>query len=710
MTIRHLLASTVLYSVFLAGSCMGQDTIKKYDLKEVVVTAFRTKSNLGNLPHSIQVLKKKDIECIPSKDLGDILKKTAGMDIVEYPGLKSNIGMRGFAPDAHGSTYTMVLLNGMPVGTQNISTIDLQMAQQIEILKGPFSAFFGSGAMAGIVNIVTPVTRGKLTGNVGIVGGTYGTGQATVNMGGSLGKKLNFDLYAKGFTQQKDFKTGSRNILKMTDLEKEIMDSLSYNKPFLNSSYNKYNAGFRLGWDISKNWQVSLFEDLFLANDVLMNGTFWGIYGQQQKDLQRLSQSMIITGKEGRHSMRFSPYFINDKETYFNDLSEDHYITNVNNANTYGFIIQDEVVLDNHTLVFGIDNKSDRYTSKQWLGRSNPGAPYQPDNTNMATGAFFQYRISLLNNKLNLSTGARYDLISFKIHDTEYMDISKATEIYNTVNPNFGIQYSIIPGLKLHTSAGTAFLAPDAFKKTGTYSFTSTYGAKVYRGNPELKPESSQSVDFGLSFSKRKLGLSADITLFASNHRGMIVYDYSNHDTTTFINSDNGKMSGLEGNLAFDCGVFADYRFSLKLYTNFTHLFRAEFQTGGQISDMKYVRKNNASFGIQFENFKGFTTGLNARYIGHRLEDNWLYMFDYSTNLNVPFTTQEGFPIRQGLINTFVLEHPDFLVIDFSCSYMFMRRWKIGVEIQNLTDENYTEKDSFYMPGRMIFGNLTYQF
>lgn len=712
MTIKiHLVA--ILFAISssaLSGYCQDQDSISKYDIEEIVVSAFRTRSNFNDLPHSIQVLLKKDIESIPSENLSDLLKKTSGIDVIEYPGLQSNIGMRGYSPTAHGYTYTMVLINGMPVGTNNIASLDLQMADQVEILKGPFSAFFGSGAMAGIVNIVTPLSKGKIKGSAGLALGSYGTGQAKVRAGGSLGKKMSFDIYAKAMSQQNNFKTGRRNLLKMTDSEKEVMDPLSYNQTFENTSYEKYNAGLRFGWDLNNNWQINLYEDMFMAKDVLMHGTFWGIYGQQQKDLQRMSHNMVLTGQSGRHSLRFSPYFISDKETYFSDLSDDRYTISVNHTNTYGFIMQDEISLGSHSVLFGIDNKSIKYQSMQWSGAETRTAPYQPNHTNISTGTFFQFKMNLLDNKLNLSTGVRYDYIQFKVSDTDYMIASQASEVHHTLNPNLGVQYSILPGLKIHASTGTAFLAPDAFKKTGSYSYTSSYGTSTYKGNPDLKPETSLSADLGLALIKREIGLSADITLFANSHKDMIVFDYSSPDTTTFMNSDNARMNGLEGNLAFDFGVFADYRYSLKLYAGLTHLLKAEVQIDTIVSDMNYVRGNNAAFGIEFRNFKGFAARINARYIGHRLEDNWLYAYDYNTWQKIPYTTASGEPIRQGLINEPILEHPDFMVIDLSCSYTFKNRFKFGLQIQNLADENYTEKDTYYMPGRMITGSFTYQF
>ena len=49
----------------------------------------------------------------------------------------------------------LVLVDGIPVGTDNISTLNLDNTTQVEVLTGPFSSFFGTNAMGGIVNMTT---------------------------------------------------------------------------------------------------------------------------------------------------------------------------------------------------------------------------------------------------------------------------------------------------------------------------------------------------------------------------------------------------------------------------------------------------------------------------------------------------------------------------------------------------------------------------
>lgn len=711
MKIRLFIPSVcILFAGAASVKAQQCDSLKSINVDEVTVSAFRVKSDIKQMPLNVQVLQKKDIHGVPNESVSDLLKKLSAVDIVEYPGFSASIGMRGFSPTAHGSTYTLLLVNGIPAGTQNPSTIDLNVAEQVEILRGPYSSFFGSGAMAGVVNIVTPMSSDQLHGAVGLSAGSFGTVGSKAQVGGRIIGKLNFDLSVKWVKQYDDYKTGTHNLLNMSDAEKQLMDDKSYGNTFKNTQYGKYNANFRVGYHLSDKWQINLYQDVFVADHILSNGNFWGTYGSNEKGLTRWGQSLSITGLEGIHSIKFAPYMSNEDVKYYNNISDTSYVTSRNNFKTYGFVLQDAIKFGNHTLIAGIDNYSQKYVNQQWSNRLNRTTPYQPDYANIANGAFVQGRFNFFDNKLTAAVGARFDLMYFKVFDTDYIKTAKSTEAYRTLNPNLGLHYTLLPGLTVGATAGTAFLAPDAFKKTGSYSYATKYGNKVYVANPGLKPEKSQSYDVSISYVNSLKGIHAGVTYFDNTHKGLMVNDKSRPDTTSFKNADNASMQGVEVAFAYDLGSLADYRYSLKLYTNFTHLLKADVTLNNVTSRMKYVRKNNASFGVEFKSPTSLMARINGRFIGHRLEDNWLYGYDSKAKKNVPLQTTDGQPIRPGLESVSVPEHPDFMVFDATCSYTFVKKYGVAISVQNLLDENYTEKDGYYMSGRMVTISFSYSF
>ena len=172
-------------------------------------------------------------------------------------------------------------------------------------------------------------------------------------------------------------------------------------------------------------------------------------------------------------------------------------------------------------------------------------------------------------------------------------------------------------------------------------------------------------------------------------------------------------MSGLEFLLSSNIGALFSDRFKLELYVNYTYMLKNNVdETFNDISgndsivtrQMLYTRSSNGNFGLLFDNYNGFSTRLHARYIGTRLErDNF-------SSLRPDITIEEYFMEGGYIASDKILEHPASLVFDYSAYYTINGNKRLGITISNLFDENYTEKDGYNMPGRMIIGSFSYSF
>ena len=119
---------------------------------------------------------------------------------------------------------------------------------------------------------------------------------------------------------------------------------------------------------------------------------------------------------------------------------------------------------------------------------------------------------------------------------------------------------------------------------------------------------------------------------------------------------------------------------------------------------IKYVRSQNVTFGLDFTTREGLQFGLSGRYIGQRWEDNW---FGYYPNIRTGLATRVAAeqPDWGGR-----LQHPSALIFGASLHYTIKQRLGLGVNVDNLYDEHYTEKDGYHMPGRTVRFKLSYQF
>lgn len=128
-----------------------QETV--YTSETVVVTATRTKRDIEEVSIPVSVVSGEEIQRSGSMRLSDILSEQTGMQIVNDHG--TGLQVQGFNPD-----YTLIMIDGNPVigrtaGTLDLTRISVRNVEQIEIVKGPSSALWGSDALAGVVNIIT---------------------------------------------------------------------------------------------------------------------------------------------------------------------------------------------------------------------------------------------------------------------------------------------------------------------------------------------------------------------------------------------------------------------------------------------------------------------------------------------------------------------------------------------------------------------------
>ncbi|HHP7244568.1 MAG TPA: TonB-dependent receptor plug domain-containing protein, partial [Elainellaceae cyanobacterium] len=179
------------------------------DAIQVVVTATRTEEEIQDVPRSVTVITREQIEeqSNLTTNLQDILGQTV-------PGLDSPTFTTDFTPRLRGRA-PQVLINGVPIssnqdaGFSPLTSIAPSAIERVEVVRGP-SAAFGEGATGGVINIITrgaeaePVTvvetrvnsRGDLAAESF---GTYVEYGFSGPLGGSFDGLFNFSWERFGF-------------------------------------------------------------------------------------------------------------------------------------------------------------------------------------------------------------------------------------------------------------------------------------------------------------------------------------------------------------------------------------------------------------------------------------------------------------------------------------------------------------------------------
>lgn len=128
-----------------------------YEMDEIVVTATRYPLALQNIAVATMVIDRTDIESLHALEISEVLRGIAGVDVKDYgtPGSVTSVTLRGIPTNG-----TLVLVNGQPLNTAttgmaDLSVIDINSVERIEIVKGPVSSIYGANTLGGVVNIIT---------------------------------------------------------------------------------------------------------------------------------------------------------------------------------------------------------------------------------------------------------------------------------------------------------------------------------------------------------------------------------------------------------------------------------------------------------------------------------------------------------------------------------------------------------------------------
>ncbi|HYM92115.1 MAG TPA: TonB-dependent receptor plug domain-containing protein, partial [bacterium] len=127
-----------------------------FELPEVEVAGKRPQPP-STTPASISVITADEIARLGALSVGDALRILAEVRIKDSggPGSLTTVSIRGST-----STQVLILLDGVPLNrpdqaSVDLSTLPIQNVERIEVLRGPFSAIYGSPALGGVINIVT---------------------------------------------------------------------------------------------------------------------------------------------------------------------------------------------------------------------------------------------------------------------------------------------------------------------------------------------------------------------------------------------------------------------------------------------------------------------------------------------------------------------------------------------------------------------------
>ena len=191
-------------TIAFLGFCLlaGSEGMQWEDLTELtpeqlanieVTGATHAPANLNELPQSIYVITRDDLEKSGITHLVEALRMVPGIHIGRISSSRWSTGIRGFGDSL--SRSILVLIDGCSVYNPLFAGVywenqdyPIDIIDRIEVILGPGGSVWGANAVNGVVNIITKPAAATQGGYAGVLAGNMERIRASVRYGGTLGK------------------------------------------------------------------------------------------------------------------------------------------------------------------------------------------------------------------------------------------------------------------------------------------------------------------------------------------------------------------------------------------------------------------------------------------------------------------------------------------------------------------------------------------
>src|SRR5581483_4280633 len=156
---KERVAMFSLLLVITLGAAQASPSPSPSPLPEIahVYTSDRTDETLNNAARTTYVVTRADIARYGYRTVGQALERLPGFEYSPYGpiGSSAQYGVRG-----NNSAQVLVLIDGLPApgsfaNSVELGTMPVTGVERIELVEGGGSTLYGTGAIGGIINVIT---------------------------------------------------------------------------------------------------------------------------------------------------------------------------------------------------------------------------------------------------------------------------------------------------------------------------------------------------------------------------------------------------------------------------------------------------------------------------------------------------------------------------------------------------------------------------
>ncbi|MDR1723823.1 MAG: TonB-dependent receptor [Tannerella sp.] len=479
------------------------------NLEQVVITATKIGVNRSNIPLSISVVGRSEIEASSESALLPVLSQ-------RVPGLfVTQKGITGFGVNTNSAgtvnirgvgqgNKVLMLFDGQPqwAGIFGHSLPDTYVAsdvEKVEVIRGPGSLIYGSNAMGGVVNIITRkhLREGRQT-QARLMYGSYNTQKYMVNNGYNAGRFGSF------VSVNHDRTDGIRD----------------------NSGFKITNGFGNLGYNLNDNFVLK--GNVSLAKSKSQNsGPVDNPVTDNIMDILRGTASVSLTNTHEKSSGGLQIFYnwghheINDGYRPQNDQQPRTFRFKSDDHNTGLLLYQTFRLFQGNSLTAGIDYKN--WGGHAW-NDSISGRTGEIINRSVNETAGYLIVQQELFERLSLSAGMRYE---------------KNDAYGGRFTPQAGLTFRPFDGNSIKISYSEGYRSPNIRELYISYPPYSM-------ANPDLKPESMKNIELSIGQYLCENKFFAELTAFYLEAKNMIAAVQG-----TMTNVNKLYNNGIEAELSY---------------------------------------------------------------------------------------------------------------------------------------------------------------
>ncbi|HHF3840277.1 TPA: TonB-dependent hemoglobin/transferrin/lactoferrin family receptor [Haemophilus influenzae] len=394
--------------------------------------------------------------------------------------------------------------------------LPMSLIQEIEVIKGPSSSLWGSGALGGVVAMRTPNALDLLKNNdkfgVKIRQGYQTANNLSERDASVFAANDKFDVLISAFYNNADnLRTGKGNKLN-------------------NTAYKQFGGLAKFGWQINDANRVELshretrFKQTAPSNNEVENeltnekiteqiGEFHRknrtATQQQTKDFyaglsSRFGSVSYLSDQQIPDQSTVFNYYLTPDNPYLNTHialynnktieKEQRKVSGVKDQTkltTRGINLRNSSELSHISFVYGVDYMRDKISTERGTNSSDAKFRAEPYNANSnTTGVYLIAHIPLFGEKLLLSPSVRYDHYDTSSKTVKYKD--------NHLSPATKLTWKVTNWLDFSAKYNEAFRAPSMQERfvSGSHFGADVVGrslANRFVANPNLRPETAKN-------------------------------------------------------------------------------------------------------------------------------------------------------------------------------------------------------------------------